>query len=57
MRFRIAAPLAATAATLLDPLAALAGGTVTIPVPEPGTLGMLAAGIGAAVVALRLWRR
>jgi hypothetical protein len=44
-------------AMIANPLAALAGGATPAPIPEPGTLGMFAAGIGAAVVALRFWRR
>jgi len=52
----LAAALVAAAAALA-PATAAAGVVSTVPIPEPGTLGMFAAGIGAAVVVLRLWRR
>jgi len=55
---RIAIPFAAIAlACVLSPVAALAGLIAPVQVPEPGTLGMFAAGIAAAAVALRFWKR
>lgn len=53
MRNPLLAALAALAA--LEPGIALAGRIVAI--PEPGSIGLFAAGIGAAAIVLRLWRR
>lgn len=54
---RIAIPAALAVACVLSPVAAFAGFVTPVQVPEPGTLGLFAAGVAAAAVALRFWKR
>jgi hypothetical protein len=37
--------------------AAPAWATLSVPIPEPESIGLFVAGLGAIVIALRLWRR
>ena len=54
MTTRLIVP-ALTLLAALEPATAFAGRPIAI--PEPGSIGLFAAGIAAAVVALRFWKR